>query len=98
MDERLRATRQPYRDAYHDPDYKRNRLERYRLVGGRCESCGAPLKGDLYPNGVAWQCDHHIEARLFEHPRDANVIENLRCYCAGPGGCHVGKRKPRDDR
>jgi len=93
----MRTLRQPYRGAYRDPAYKRNRIERYYLAGGRCESCGVPLKGALHPDGVAWQCDHRVEARLFDDPRDANAIDNLRCYCAGPGGCHVGKRKPKND-
>ena len=87
-----RLVAQPYRDAYSDPAYRRNRAKRYEQAGGRCESCGAPLRGVLHPLGKPWQCDHHIEARRFADPRMANAVENLRCYCTD---CHAGARKPK---
>lgn len=64
--------------------YARGRRARYRLAGGLCEACGVELKGHLHPDGVAWECDHHQEARLFWLAGDleaANAVENLRCYC-----------------
>jgi len=79
--EAARNARFSYRRVYADPEYKRNRLLRYELVGGRCETCNAPLKGDLHPDGASWQCDHHLEPQLFADPLDANALENLRCYC-----------------
>ena len=93
-----RNERQPYRRAYADPDYKRNRLARYRLAGGLCEACGIQLKGELREQGEPWQSDHVTEASKFADPRQANDIGNLRVYCttrAGRKGCHAGKRKPR---
>jgi hypothetical protein len=51
------------------------------MVGGLCEcGCGTPLRGWLHPNGAAWECDHHVEARHFSDPDQANDINNLRCY------------------
>lgn len=73
-DEKSRAR---YRAAYGDPDYRRNRLERYRMVGGRCETCGIPLKGELHPDGVPWESDHAIE--LSEG--GTNAVGNLRVRC-----------------
>jgi hypothetical protein len=96
--EAQRLQRQPYRRAYTDPDYKRNRLARYRMTGGLCEACGIQLKGELHEQGEPWQSDHIIEVRRFADPRQANVIDNLRVYCttrAGRKGCHAGKRKPQ---
>jgi len=84
-----RVMRQPWRLVYRLPSYKHNRMARYRLVGGRCEVCGVPLRGPLHDSGVAWECDHVNEARNFiGHLDDANAIENLRCKCEP---CHDAK-------
>jgi hypothetical protein len=93
--ERGRLARDPSRAYYTHPSYRRNRAARYDLVRGLCENCGAPLRGKLHPRGKPWQCDHHLEARLFVDAETANAIENLRCYCTGRGGCHSGRRKPK---
>ena len=77
---------EPWRRAYNDPAYKRNRLERYRMAGGKCESCGAVLEEGH------WQCDHHVEVKRFADPLAANHVNNLRVYCTG---CHSGARKPK---
>ena len=92
VDEQQRNSKQPYRDAYRDPTYIRNRALRYRMVGGLCENCHAEIKGELHPDGRAWQCHHVVAASRFTDPRQANAIENLRCYCEK---CHRGQRKPR---
>lgn len=73
-DEKNRAA---YRKGYADPEYRRNRLERYRLVGGRCETCGADLKGELHEVGLAWECDHVIALR----DGGTNDVGNLRVRC-----------------
>lgn len=70
--------RPAYRKGYSDPEYRANRLERYRLVGGRCEVCGIPLKGELHPDGAPWESDHVIELGL---PGGTNDVANLRCFC-----------------
>ncbi len=94
--ERLEA--QPFRRAYRDPAYRRNRLQRYELAGGRCESCGVELKGRIHPDGEPWQSDHHVPASAFlALPELASAVENLRVYCTtrpGRRGCHAGARKP----
>ena len=90
-----RLAAQPWRLAYRLPSFRRNRLVRYRLAGGYCESCGRPLVGELHATGYPWQADHDREARYFLHDLDAaNAVDNLRVYCSGRGGCHVGGRKP----
>ena len=74
--EAARAVRQPYRAAYSDSDYRRNRLGRYRLARGCCEMCGRPLvKGQ-------WDCHHVIELEQ----GGSNAVENLRVLCRRP--CH----------
>jgi hypothetical protein len=72
---------QPWRIAYKHASWPRVKLERYHLVGGRCEDCGAPLKGELYPGGVAWEGDHVLEPWRFTDPLAANTVENTRCRC-----------------
>lgn len=91
MSERERMAAEPWRAFYEHPSYRCNRTARYDLAGGRCESCGKPLKGGRYPHGAAWQCDHHVEARHFADAESANAVANLRCYCTA---CHAGARKP----
>lgn len=88
-----RVKAQPWRAAYSHPSHKQTNLERYVLVGGRCEDCGKPLKGQLYPGGVAWEGDHHIPARCFADPVQANTVANKRCRCVP---CH--RKKTRRDR
>ena len=78
--ERLR--RQPWRAAYSDPVYQRNRARRLELCGGRCESCGAEL-------GPGAECDHLVPLR----DGGTNVVTNLRWRCQD---CH--RAKTRRDR
>ena len=84
-----REQRQPYRSGYRDPDYQRNRAERYAITGGKCESCGIKLKGKLHPDGVPWECDHLVPLR----DGGTSDVANLRCRCTR---CH--KAKTREDR
>lgn len=69
----------PWRKHRSSAEYRRNRIARYHFAGGRCEepSCRIRLKGDLYPDGASWECDHLIE--LVDGGTDE--IENLRCRC-----------------
>jgi len=75
--EALRVADQPWRAAYRDPAYRRNRAWRYEIAGGRCESCGAAL-----PDG--WQCDHVVPLR----DGGTHAAHNLRVYCPA---CHAQK-------
>ena len=85
-----RMKAQPWREVYRLPSYKRNRMARYRLVGGLCEVCCTKLRGPLHPGGVDWECDHVREARLFTDLDAANDIENMSCKC---GVCHKAKTR-----
>jgi len=66
------------RTHYDSRAYRRNRMERYMLVGGRCEraGCGVKLKGPLHEDGVPWQ-SHHVNNPV----GDPDAVHNLRCLC-----------------
>lgn len=83
MDEAERLMRQPWRLAYKDPLYAKNRVYRFKMARGRCEYCGC----DLQPGG--WQCDHVVPLRQ----GGSHDINNLRVACVA---CH--KKKTRTDR
>lgn len=85
-----RVRRQPWRRVYTLASYRTGRAERYRLVGGRCERCGVPLKGELHPRGARWECDHRIPARRFADLDVANHVSNLQCLCRS---CHRSKTR-----
>jgi uncharacterized 2Fe-2S/4Fe-4S cluster protein (DUF4445 family) len=78
------------RPAYNHASYRSNRHTRYMLARGRCEACDVELKGALHPHGIAWECDHHLEARRFTDPNAANEVANLRVYCRK---CHEAKTR-----
>lgn len=78
IDEAARNERNPYRQAYKDPEYARNRRHRFERAKGKCESCGTPLlPGD-------WECDHLVSLRK----GGTNDVTNLRVLCRP---CHKGK-------
>jgi len=76
-----------YKKRYASQTYRKNRIERYMLVGGLCEACGAVLKGPLHDEGRAWQ-SHHV----MPLPQGDDSVANLRVCCTR---CHSGARKPR---
>lgn len=96
-----REVRQPYRSAYKDPEYRRNRMARYQLAGGRCEACRSHLKGPLHQHGRSWECDHVVEVAVWEFrrlPGSPNQLSNLRVLCVP---CHKTKttnNRTRRDR
>ena len=67
-DESQRAS---YRGHYSSAAYRKNRVRRFELAGGRCEVCGIPLEGQT------WHA-HHVRAI-----RDGgdDSIDNLRVLC-----------------
>jgi 5-methylcytosine-specific restriction endonuclease McrA len=73
--EAQRAERHPYRRLYTSAEYRRNRLARYQLAGGRCENCGAPLSRGAFET-------HHLLP--WDNPR-TNEVAWLRVACRG---CH----------
>lgn len=78
VDEELRNLANPYRRAYKDPQYAKNKQHRFERARGRCESCGIHLEaGD-------WQCDHLIPLSK----GGTNDITNLRILCKP---CHLAK-------
>ena len=78
-----RVARQPWRMAYRDPAYFKNKGLRYRLTEGRCEACGLPVgRGE-------WECDHALPLSQ----GGTNEVDNLRILCTlprfgAPHGCH----------
>lgn len=84
VDERARRERQPYRRHYASSAYRANRLRRFSLAQGRCESCGTPLRSKREPQGALWECDHVVEVRRSED----DSLENLRVLCTA---CHKAK-------
>lgn len=82
--EEARVARNPYRLAYKDPEYARNRLLRFERARGRCEACGiGPLAGG------EWESDHLVDLR----DGGTNALDNLRILCRP---CH--KRKTAEAR
>lgn len=78
IDEAERNARNPYRKAYRDPAYARNRQHRFERARGRCESCGIALEPG------AWECDHLVALR----DGGTNEVDNLRILCRP---CHKAK-------
>ena len=79
LDEATRNARNPYRQAYHDPEYARNRQIRFERANGRCEGCGK----QVVPGG--WHCHHVVEIRK----GGSHAVENLRILCTeDPNNCH----------
>lgn len=78
VDEAERNARNPYRKAYSDPEYARNRRIRFERAGGRCEMCGIGLQP------AEWDCDHLVDVKN----GGTNSLDNLRVLCRP---CH--KRK-----
>lgn len=78
IDEAERNARNPYRQAYKDPQYAKNRQHRFERAHGKCESCGQVLLP------AEWECDHLVPIRR----GGTNAIENLRVLCKP---CHRSK-------
>lgn len=78
---RLQA--QPWRRAYRDPVYRKNRARAWERSGHRCEACGAQLK--------AWEfvCDHMTALT----DGGTNDLANLQILCVA-----CSKVKTRSDR
>ena len=72
-----RLLSQPWRRAYGDPLYRRNRERRFLAAGGACEECGVTL-------ARGWECDHLVALR----DGGTHALENLRCRCPE---CHHSK-------
>lgn len=69
--ERLAA--QPWRMAYQDPSYSRNRLRAYERSGRKCELCDVQLGAHEYV------CDHVLALT----DGGTNDLQNLQVLC-GP--------------
>lgn len=80
-------SRPAYRKAYNDPEYRKNRIARYFLAGGLCESCGIPLKGKLHPDGALWEADH---VGLEVAQGGTSGVHEIRVRCKP---CHAAKTK-----
>ena len=65
------AQRAAYRGHYSTAAYRKNRVRRFELSGGRCEVCGVSLEGRT------WHA-HHVRS-----VRDGgdDSIDNLRVLC-----------------
>jgi 5-methylcytosine-specific restriction endonuclease McrA len=81
QEERLEA--QPWRKAYADPSYRRNRQLAWERSGHRCESCGLPLGPHEFIS------DHVIALT----DGGTNDKQNLQILCAP-----CSKVKTRNDR
>lgn len=78
-----RIARNPYRLAYKDAEYARNRQLRFERARGHCEYCGVgPLRSG------EWESDHVIELR----DGGTNTIDNIRVACKP---CHRKKTAAR---
>lgn len=88
IDEAERLARQPWRVAYQDREYRRNRQIRFERARGRCEGCGVVLQSGQ------WECDHRVALR----DGGTNRLDNLLALCLP---CHRAKtraeRKARRD-
>jgi 5-methylcytosine-specific restriction protein A len=78
IDEAMRNARNPYRKAYKDPQYARNRRHRFERAHGKCEMCGTVLQP------AEWECDHAVPLR----DGGTNDISNLLVLCKP---CHRKK-------
>lgn len=74
--EAVRRVREPWREGYRDPAYRRARELRLALAGGRCEACGRPLREGH------WHAHHVVPLRL----GGRNEPANLRVLC---DSCHT---------
>lgn len=83
VDEAVRNERNPYRKAYKDPQYAKNRKHRFERAHGRCEACGIALQPG------EWECDHLVPIK----DGGTNDVANLRVLCRP---CH--RRKTREDK
>lgn len=83
VDEQLRNAKNPYRRAYKDQQYARNRQHRFERARGRCEICQVALIAG------EWECDHVVTIKN----GGTNDITNLRVLCKP---CH--RKKTRQDR
>lgn len=83
VDEAERNARNPYRRAYKDAQYAKNRQHRFERARGRCEACGIHLEVGK------WECDHLVPIK----DGGTNDITNLRVLCRP---CHA--IKTRQDR
>lgn len=74
-----RTNREPYRKAYCDPAYRRNRQEALERTGGRCSKCGKSIAAKV--DGI-WKMKggdvHHMKA-LSEG--GGNEVANLAPLC-----------------
>ena len=82
VDERARLEAHPERAAYSTREYRRNRLRRYEMAGGQCESCGRFVARKRFQT-------HHTLP--LDHP-ETNRLENLRNSCKA---CNIAERDER---
>lgn len=78
IDEAERNARNPYRQAYKDHQYAKNRQHRFERARGRCEACYIALEPGQ------WECDHLVSLR----DGGTNDLDNLRILCRD---CHRAK-------
>lgn len=78
VDEALRNARNPYRQAYKDPQYAKNRQHAFERAHGKCQRCGVVLQPG------EWQCDHILSISK----GGTNDITNLAILCTP---CHLSK-------
>lgn len=83
VDEQIRNDRNPYRRAYKDPQYARNRQHAFERAHGRCQRCNIVLQPGM------WQCDHIVSLSR----GGTNDVTNLAILCVS---CH--KSKTSQDR
>lgn len=82
-----RLVAQPWRGAYRDPEYVRNRALRLAMAHGECEGCHNPLLGGQ------WECHHVVSIRRWRRTDSVHQPSNLRILCLA---CHHARRRTRD--
>ena len=82
MSEAERRRRHPYRGAYSDPEYRRNREAAFERAHGLCERCREP-------HGPDATCDHIVPVR----DGGTNDLDNLQVLCRA-----CTKVKNREDK
>lgn len=80
IDEAERNARNPYRQAYKDPQYAKNRQHAFERAHGKCQYCGTRLMP------AEWECDHRVSLR----DGGTNDITNLIITCKP---CHREKTR-----